>query len=392
MPPINLLYINSVAQTGGAEASLIELAAHLNREEFHLRLVTTAEGPLEAKFREIGCQVDHIQFPYFSRRRPLTYWGEIYKLVSLIRGERIDLIHVNCDRAVPHAVLAAKLTGRKVLCHIHDMTRAWFLPRYVHWLNRSDRIIANSKATAEHCRIAGMDQGKLQVIYECFEFKRYKQASQKDREAIRHQWGVNDQTIAIGLVGQIIRHKGHKDLLKAAARISSLSKDLKFIIIGDDSLSEDRDFLPELKRFIEEQSLNNSVNFVGHIRDIPRAMSGLDIAVVPSWEEPFGRVVVEAMASALPVVATQAGGIPEIVSNGESGILIPPQDVDALTDALLMLSQNPDLRRKMGDRGRSVAERFDINPHTRLFEQTYKSILEGQSAELPYLPFGDPWE
>ena len=384
-----ILYINSVSEIGGAEASLIELVKQLNRTDFGARLVTTKDGPLAKLFREAGWPVYFASFPFFSRRRPWIYWREILRLMSIIRRENIDIIHVNCDRAVPHAVLAAGLTQTKVLCHIHDMTRAWFLPPYVKALNQSDRIIANSKATARKCIKAGMDNEKIQVIYECFEFQRFKNFIGLDRSSIRAEWGLDRNTVAIGLVGQILPHKGHMDFLQAAVWLRDKYENLRFIIVGDDKLSDSVDFFPSLRKFTLEQGLEGLVIFTGFIQAVAKVMAGLDILVVPSWEEPFGRVVVDGLASSLPVVATNTGGIPEIITNGETGILIPSNDPEKLGEVLLTLCKDPKMRTELGKKGPSVAVLYDVNEHTRLFEETYQSVIENRVDALPKVPFGE---
>ncbi|RME45919.1 MAG: glycosyltransferase family 1 protein, partial [Chloroflexi bacterium] len=350
----------------------------------------SGEGPLTQRFREMDVPVTYGTFPFFSKRRPWEYWGVILSYVRLMRRWRIGLVHVNCDRAVPHMVLAGRLARVPVLCHIHDMTRAWFLPRYVRYLNRSARIIADSQATARHCLAAGMDKHKIQVIYECFEMERFANWTKEARRQLRAEWGIMPQEVAIGLVGQVLRHKGHEEFIRAAVLVVKEFPATRFVIVGDDALSSDKDFLPFLRGLVLELGLSSHVLFAGYREDIPRVMASLDIITVPSWAEPFGRVAVEALASRRPVVATKAGGIPEIVEDGVTGLLVPPKDPEALAQALLRLCRDPDLRARMGRLGPATARRFDVTEHARQFEQTYEAILKGHLETLPKVPFGMP--
>jgi len=116
----------------------------------------------------------------------------------------------------------------------------------------------------------------------------------------------------------------------------------------------------------------------------------LDILTVPSWTEGFGRVVVEGLAARLPVVASNTGGIPEIIQTEEDGILLPPRNPEALAQALIYLCRNLQIRIQMGSKGPEIAKRFDVHSHAEQFENTYRAILCGKIANLPLVPFGEP--
>lgn len=372
--PHSILYVNSVPNIGGAEASLIELVTHLDRRRYNPILLTMEAGPLADAFHQIDVPVFYLSFPFFSRKRPWIYWWEIASIVRLIRRHQIKLIHVNCDRAVPHAVLAGKLARVPVVCYIHDMDRAWYLPRYVRYLNRCEQIIADSEATAKHCLDAGMNPERMRTIYECFEMDRYLAAGSDERGRIRAGWSLDDSHLAIGLIGQILRHKGHEDFLRAASLISEKHPEACFFIIGDDRMSDDPDFLPFLKRLTHDLGLSEVVTFTGRLTDIPAVMAALDIVVVPSWAEPFGRVVVEALATSRAVVATSAGGIPEIIESGQNGILVPPRGPEQLAEAIATLCANQELRMELAQRGPDSVRRFDVHEHARQFYSLYSQL------------------
>lgn len=373
--PSTILYINSVPVIGGAEASLIELASHLNRERYNPFLLTTAPGPLADAFDQINVLIFFQSFPFFSRKRPWVFWGEIAEITRLIRRHCIRLIHVNCDRAVPHAVLAARLTRTPVLCHIHDMTRAWFLPRYVRYLNRSQRIIADSNATAEHCIQAGMDPRKLSVIYECVETEKYFKVGKPERHKVRLELGIGEDKLAIGLVGHVLRYKGHEEFVRAAAVVAAQCPEAKFIIVGDDRMSDEPNFMPYLKTLAHELGISDRLLFIGFRSDVPDIMAAMDLVVVPSWKEPFGRVVVEALATSRPVVGTNVGGIPEIVQHENTGLLVPPRDVEQLAGAITRLARDAELRALMGCRGPESVKKFDVEQHALLFDEQYRALI-----------------
>ena len=386
----NILFISSVTKIGGAELSMIEVVAHLDRSRFNPIVLTTEDGPLARRLQDMNIPVMYGSFPFFRRRYPWDYWKSIYSLVRLMRAKHIALVHVNCDRAVPHAVLAGKLAGVPVLCNVHDMVRAWFLPRYVRYMNLSARIVANSQATARHCLKAGMKGEKIQVIYECFEMDRYLSVSNDDREVLRNEWGLGKDILAVGLVGQVLKYKGHEEFIQAAAIVNEKYPLVYFFIVGDDSLSTESGFMQQLEESRQRCGLESNLVFTGFRDDIPQVMSALDIVVVPSHTEAFGRVVVEALALGKVVVATRVGGIPEIIEDGETGFLIQARDIYGLAEKISQLVKDRELRIQMGMKGPASVHRFDVKLTTRQFEETYLAILEGRIDTLPKVPFGDP--
>lgn len=373
--PWRLGFISSVSGLGGAELYLIDLITHLDRNRFAPYLLAGSQGPLVARLKRQGVPVYFCSFPFFSKRRPWIYLRSIWDIVFLVRRHGIALLHVNCDRSVPHAVLASRIARVPVVCCVHDMLRAWSMPKYVRYLNRVAAVVANSQATAEYCVGAGVKAQKVRVIYPGCDVERFQACDANERQWLRTEWGIEPHEVAIGLVGQVLRYKGHEEFLRAAVSVVREFPTSKFVIVGDDALSCDKGFLPFLRRFADEVELSNRVLFAGFREDIPRVMAALDIIAVPSWTEGFGRVVVEAMAAGRPVVATSVGGIPEIVEEGVTGLLIPPRDPPGLAQGLLRLCKDPQLREQMGRLGQSAAKNFDIKRHVHHFQQTYEAIL-----------------
>jgi len=376
-----VLYVSSVSQLGGAEHSLLELMTHLDPQTYAPRLLVSEDGPLPQRFRDAGGAVFFGEFPWFSKKRPWVYARAIWRIVSLVRKHGVRLIHVNCDRAVPHAVLAARLAGVPCVCHIRDMLRSWYLPAYVRHLNRAAAIIANSQATAAKCRSAGMNPSRLHVIHVGLPMDRFTSTTSLERAAFRREYHIEGSHVAIGLVGHILEHKGHEDFVHAVSIVQQRCPTARFFVVGDDAMSDDRTFLPRLRVLVEETGLTERFVFTGARSDIPRVMSGLDVVVAPSWNEPFGRVVVEAMAAGRAVVGSRAGGIPEIVEDGVSGLLCPPRDPPALADQLIRLCEDAPLRAQLGAQARPAAARFDIAQHVRTMSALYDSLLHRPAAE-----------
>ncbi|GAF67606.1 unnamed protein product, partial [marine sediment metagenome] len=151
--------------------------------------------------------------------------------------------------------------------------------------------------------------------------------------------------------------------------------EVKFIIAGKD-LSESKECEKTLKRMTEDLGIAKDVSFTGFREDIARVMAALDILVLPSLGEPFGRVIIEAMACAKPVVATGSGGVPEIVEDGRTGLLVPMKNYHAISEAVMNLVNNKRLASEMGERGRKRAEDlFDIKKKVKRVENLYRKLL-----------------
>ena len=181
------------------------------------------------------------------------------------------------------------------------------------------------------------------------------------------------------MVARIHWWKGQDLFLRAAARIAREVPHARFVLVGDVVPGEEwrRE---ALKREIARMGIGDRVVWAGYREDIPQVMAALDVLVLPSTEpEPFGRVIVEAMATERPVIASAHGGPVESVVHGETGLLFPPQDEEALAAAMKQLARDPDLRVRMGKAGRArVLEKYTVDRHVAAFQSLYEEILEGR--------------
>lgn len=229
----------------------------------------------------------------------------------------------------------------------------------------------------------------LQIIYECIVMRDYRDLPDVARWRVRQEWGIAANKFLVGLVGHIVENKGHRVLVKAASQLIDTIPCVHFVIVGDDAMSSDAQYRANLENMIRELGWTSRFSFVGRRDDIPQVMKALDLLAVPSYSEAFGRVVVEGLASGLPVVASRVGGIPEIITDGSTGILIDPGDVDGLASAIRRLQGDHELKMRIARLGPRSAARFDIGPHVELFSRTYEAILSGDTSQLPIHPFSD---
>ncbi len=370
-----VLYVNTPTWLGGAEISILALMANLDASRYVPHLLTSGDGPFPDRVCKAGTSVSAQEFPWLSRRRPWRYAQSILHLVQLIRAEDIDLVHTNCDRSLPYVMRASRLARVPYVSHVRDLVREWFRPRNTAALKKARCVIANSHAVAQVCADHGIGKGRIQVIYNPIDTARFRQEPVDSGAAVRVSLGIPADAFAIGLVGQIEPLKGHEELVLAAPHVLSQIPDAHLVIAGGAFTSELRAFEAHLRSLISEAGLSERFHFLGFRDDVPRVMRALDVLAVPSHTEGFGRVVVEGLAAGCAVVGTHVGGIPEIITHGLDGLLVPPQDVEGLSAAIIQLAQDRELRSRLRANSMSTAKRFDTRRHVDRVQTLYDSVL-----------------
>jgi glycosyltransferase involved in cell wall biosynthesis len=195
-------------------------------------------------------------------------------------------------------------------------------------------------------------------------------ATSATRAEVRRELGLADDDVVAVMVARLAPLKGHDVLLRALARIAPDQPRLRVVLVGDGPLAG------ELTALAEELGITDRVVFTGLRRDVPRVLQGADMAVLPSLHEAVPISIIEEMAAGLPIVATDVGGLPDTVSDGEEGVIVPPSDVEALAAALARLGVDDELRRTMGKRGRQRAEsEHSIENTTRAYERMIEAVL-----------------
>jgi glycosyltransferase involved in cell wall biosynthesis len=243
-------------------------------------------------------------------------------------------------------------------------------------LKAARSVIANSNAIADKCRSAGIPSQRVVTIYNPIDLDIFSNALSSDSASFRQEIGCAASTPLIGIVGQIQEIKGHREFIEAALNVASHEPTAHFAIIGEANGPVDQMFSAEMQAIASNSVHADHIHFTGFRTDVSAVIKALDILVVPSWMEPFGRSVVEGMAAGCAVIGTRAGGIPEIITDGEDGLLIPPRDASALFTAMQHLLHDENLRRSLGRQGKKSASRFSINSHVQKVQALYSSTLQ----------------
>jgi glycosyltransferase involved in cell wall biosynthesis len=203
--------------------------------------------------------------------------------------------------------------------------------------------------------------------------------------SLRSRLGIAGHIPLVGLVGRFTVWKGHLDLVTAFAQVRAAIPDARLVLVGRATgidTEGDLSYLAQIRQRISDLNLTDGVDWVDWVSDTPGLMKDLDVLALPSWEEPFGLVVTEAMAMERPVVAYGSGAVPEIITDGVDGLVVPPRDPDALAQGLVSLLRDPERRAAMGRRGRQRVV-TDFGPRRQADEVTavYRALARGSPID-----------
>ncbi len=406
-----VLYVDLSPGSGGSITSLLLLLERLNRDRWEPSVVLAAHNPALDRFRALDVPVWPIEtgvgqpaaptlgqraashpltgrlwrWPWFARawglarsgRRMVTrVWPQAQALARIVREAKADLVHLNDALTLSRpGVLAAIRTGRPCLCHVRSFDRLGWADRRL--ASRVNRFIYISRAIEQAYRSQGIAAARGVVIYNGVALEAFDPPVER-REARRALELPADAPV-IATFGRLVAWKGQDLCLRVVARLAERWPGVIGLIVGGEEV-----YAPEyparLRQLADELGLGSRVRFLGHRSDMPRILAAVDVVVhTPVAPEPFGRVVIEAMAARRPVVATAIGALPELIVHGESGFLAPVGDVSALADAVGRLLADERLRQRLGEAGRArVRREFSAERYAdevmRLYEQIESSV------------------
>ncbi len=371
MDRIRVLFFDHTAAMSGGEIALLQLLETIDRSMIDPVVVLGAEGPLADKLRPhtevhvlpIDVSVNQARKDALgaaSMLRMGVVWSMIayiWTLAGFMRRNTIQLVHTNSLKSDVLGGLAARLAGRPVVWHVRDRIAPDYLPAKVvtafRWLcgRLPDALIANSRATA--ATIAGTRK-PVYVVHDGVPaqlFGRRSDAHQNSNQAVQY----------VGIVGRISPWKGQDIFLRAAQLVRRAHPSVRFRIIGA-ALFAEAEFEAKLRALVRELGLEDAVEFRGFCADVPAEIAALTVCVHASTRaEPFGQVIIEAMAAGVPVVATNGGGVPEIVEHGLTGMLVAMGDAEAMAEAIAALLADPQMAGAMALEGkRHVEDHFSI--------------------------------
>jgi glycosyltransferase involved in cell wall biosynthesis len=393
---IRVLFINHTAKLGGGELALTALIRHINKDKVDHEVLLCEDGPLSNRLKHttdvhivpLSAEIREARkdslgsggFAQLKKMGGLPIY--ILRLRNVIRRLQVDIVHTNSLKADIIGGIAARLAGKRIIWHVRDRIESDYLPATVVRLFRvltrllPNAVIANSRATLETLKLDGAVgtsqstrikwKGVSRVIHDGFDFAEVAVPSPTPQQDL----------VKVGLIGRISPWKGQDIFLQAAAIVHQRFPQVLFEIIGS-ALFDEREYEAYIQKLCADLELEDYVEFVGFVDNVQAYIDQLNVVVHASTiGEPFGQVVIEGMAAGKPIVATRGGGIPEIVIDGETGLLVPMRDAEALAEAISTLLSDPARAVAMGKNGhRRVIEHFRIEKTAANVTDFYREVL-----------------
>jgi glycosyltransferase involved in cell wall biosynthesis len=370
---IRVLQVITSLERGGAENHLLALLTHADRDAFDFETAAlSGEGELVRVFRDAGIQVHLLEAR--SRFDPFA----LRRLVRLLRAGRYDIVHSHLFRADIFAGLAVGQLGEHapLLVSTRHNDDRFFLNPFVgiaHYMisSRQDLIIAISDHIARFTVSRGVRYpARVRRVYHGME-PNVTEALERDGQLIRAELGLGPQDFLVGNVGRLALQKGQRHLILAMPLLLERVPRAHAVIAGRGDLE---DYLRDLS---VEVGVADRVHVLGPRRDVPALMHAIDVFAMPSIWEGFGLVLLEAMSAGRPIVASRVATIPEIVLDGETGVLVPAGDPVALAEALAGLAHDSERARRYGEAGRErLRTQFSIDKMVGDTELLYRELLE----------------
>ncbi|MDD5680768.1 MAG: glycosyltransferase [Candidatus Omnitrophica bacterium] len=365
---MNILQILPELEVGGVERGAVDLARYLAANG-HKSVVISGGGRLAERLRDGGAV--HYKLPV-GKKSPLTIFFMIREVRRIIIKEDIRIIHARSRVPAIIGFAAAKLTNRIFITTAHGYYNTAFTSRPMSW---GRFVIVASHDMAKHMMDDfGTPYDRMRLIPRGVNLDEFRFVKREEAAAENKPHKKKDFTI--GIISRITPIKGHADLLRAAAILFRKTPNIKVLVVGDAPPNKPR-YKEELEVLTRQMGISTIVDFMGSRSDIPEILSKLDVLVLPTrTPEAFGRVIIEAQAVGVPVVATGVGGITDIIRDGENGLLVFPEDPHSIADAVTRLLKDPELGRSLARKARrEVEEKYSLQPMVEKTLKVYEEAL-----------------
>ncbi len=371
---MNILYLSHTGNIiGGGEISLLNLLENLDKNKFQPYVIAPHEGNFTEKVRELNIPI--ILFPLKKIKNPLNIFNSIRcikYLVKIIKEYKIDLIHANVTGGITFlGGIAARIAGIPLIWHVRVIFSAYFGDLIQSML--STKIIVISEGVRK--RFWWIPQkNKFVLIYNGVDLKKFNPSI--DKMIFRNEIGCREDEFLIGTLGRYHPFKSYEYFVQTATMVLKELPNTKFLIVGR-NFHHDNKYLNHLQELSKQLGVEDKFIFMDKQEDIPQVFASLDVFVLPTLEEPFGRVLIEAMACGKPTVAFRSGGVPDIVEDAVTGFLVKPKNVVGMAEKISYLLKNSNTASAYGRNGRMRAERlFDIKHHTEKIENMYRELVK----------------
>ncbi len=352
----------------GGTMQVLYLLRGLRQRGVEAALICPRGAPLERLATEAGVEVFAV--PYAGD----LDLGLVVRVFRIVRRYRPDLTHLHSRRGADTlGLLGARLAarGRVVVSRRVDDPLPRGLLTRLRYVTLPDHVVAVSQGIRRVLLEAGVPAERVSQVYSAVDASAYQSALTRD--AARARLGLPGDSAVVVVVAQLIPRKGHRFLLDAVPRIRARHPRLQVLFVGDGELRD------ALAARVDADGLGGVVRLLGHREDVADILRAADLLAHPATLEGFANVAMQAMAAGIPVVSSAVGGMPESVRDGENGLLVRPADPAALADAIDRLLCDPDLRRRLGERGRAIVEsEFTVDAMVQGNLRVYERLLAGR--------------
>ena len=379
---MNVLYLQDHGGVGGAQSSLLDLLngfAAIQAEVFPHVLVGEP-GFLLDRLAAAGVSAECVRFPEFRKARDIFKRPRFLRQLSEIANtRRIDLIHANTHQTAPWAALLGRQVARPSCCTVREIIDQ--LRARKNRVLENHRVITISRSVQKELSAPASD--RMRQVYNAIAAPDF--IKNPDEVWLRLKL-PKPPGRSVAFLGRLLERKGPQILIEAIPRVLQAFPETHFVFMG----GGDAGFTGRLKQRVEELKIDAHVNFVGEVKEGARYLQAFDLFVLPSLNEPLGRVTVEAMYAGLPVIGTNTGGTAEIIEPDRTGRLVAPTDVPTLAGEIVSYLANDDLRRRHGEAGRRRAsELFSPESCARQVSEIYRELASSRK-ERPHPPMTDP--
>ncbi|MGH9377246.1 MAG: glycosyltransferase [Terriglobia bacterium] len=360
-----IFLMTNTFETGGSERQFTLLVNALRQRDFRVEVGCLARiGSFQSGIGEVT------EFPCGGNLYGWRSWRSRFALARRLRARHIEIAQAFDFYTNLMLVPAARFAGIPVVLGSHrqlgDLLGASHFRAQGFSFRLCDRVICNSRASAQTLLNQGLSERKIEIIPNGLPDDAFAPAPPAlPRSA---------ETLRVGMIARMNNPvKNYPGFLRAAARLAPKFPHLEFVLVGDGPLR------PEFEQLSKSLGLEDRVRFLGDRQDIPAVLASLDVSVLNSFSESLSNSILESMAAGLPVVATNVGGNADLVLEGETGFLVPPDDEAALADAIERLLARPDLRSSFGERAKHLAsDNFSMDRATARHEQLYAQLLSAK--------------
>jgi glycosyltransferase involved in cell wall biosynthesis len=364
---IKIVHVVTDMKIGGAGRWLLNFLKNYDKSRLNIKVVIPKGSMLKAEINTLDIETIEIEGIGDKSLDPAS----ISAFYKLFKHENPQIVHTHASLS---ARIAARMAGVKAIVHTKhclDNPRNGIKKAVAAGVNNmlSSKVIAVSKAVEKNLLEAGIHQDKIQVVYGGVE--EIKKLPAEEISVLRASYGIIEGDIVFGIVARLAEVKGHKYLIQAAAQVLKGRKDIKFIIAGTGPLED------ELKKMVLGLKIEDNVIFTGFIKDIEKVYNIIDVNIIASTSEALCLSLIEGMSLAKPMIGTAIGGVPELIIENQTGLLVPSRNPEAMAAVIRELAEHSELRQTMGIKARGMMlEKFSASNMAAEISKLYEEVVK----------------